>query len=546
MTSTGLRAIAWASVVLAFSAAWVFGEEASLPVAASVASDRSPGGGAEVHGWFSVELSEERGHALLHVPPREALSLGGRPRAGAALGTARPVRRLREGPIGLAAIDREVYAAFAPDPEAAEPRIAVMSMEVAPAPIGDAWWVVGESERLRRRPSIRATSLLGFVGGPRGPVALVEDGDGAPMVLRLSDEGWEDLGVPEGAGSGEAVIRLVEATAEPVLVVAGGAGARAWTYSATDSDEASEAWRPITVPGELGPALESGGIRVVWYRDGSWGWSDGETITVERGGKLARFEMGSDEGEMDGASKAGMLAFPSLGRLMEVRAAAPTEDEGSVMDRLWCREASLTTGRTLYAGEMRGRGLFARHEIGLLAVGMVAVSAVMLGLLLFGGVRPLDPATGLVPASVGQRVAAGAVDLGFGLSLVMAFRDGWVETLELVLVNPVGIGGVVALQVLGAGFAASMLGELALGRSLGKLFAGIVVVSARGRDGKRERPRWVFLLAREAFRWALAPVALVGIFTRDGRHPGDRLAGSIVVVQFPPGAGVERDSDQGR
>ncbi|MEO0716461.1 MAG: RDD family protein, partial [Planctomycetota bacterium] len=102
-----------------------------------------------------------------------------------------------------------------------------------------------------------------------------------------------------------------------------------------------------------------------------------------------------------------------------------------------------------------------------------------------------------------------------------------------------GLGGAWSLlAVLLMGLILGTVTEWLLGRSLGKSLMGCGVVSVR--PGRGARLSFVQALGRNAFKWALAPGAAMLLVDASGRHRGDVVTGTAVVVR----ARNPQDSDE--
>ena len=78
--------------------------------------------------------------------------------------------------------------------------------------------------------------------------------------------------------------------------------------------------------------------------------------------------------------------------------------------------------------------------------------------------------------------------------------------------------------------------EAGFGRSPGKALLGIEVVRmSRGESaftGLVVRPSLVMCLVRNAIKWIMPPVAMLGLLDPELRHRGDVLSRSAVVVKY--------------
>jgi hypothetical protein len=90
------------------------------------------------------------------------------------------------------------------------------------------------------------------------------------------------------------------------------------------------------------------------------------------------------------------------------------------------------------------------------------------------------------------------------------------------------------------GVLSSTIGESISGRTLGKAFAGCMVVRcvAPGADAahalKASPPSFAQALLRNIIKWCLPPAAMVALWREGARHRGDQYTNTAVVVEIPP------------
>ncbi|MBC6953782.1 MAG: hypothetical protein DYG93_07875 [Leptolyngbya sp. PLA2] len=149
------------------------------------------------------------------------------------------------------------------------------------------------------------------------------------------------------------------------------------------------------------------------------------------------------------------------------------------------------------------------------------------------GVVTLPP--GVALASRSKRLAASLADLLLAAAAASIITGAPVAEL-LSPFTLLGITGSPAepLAVLAIAIVHGAAGEWLGGLTLGKWLVGIRVV--RANPDRLLRPALWRAALRNAFKWVLAPWALVGLMTPNARHRGDLLAGTVVVepIQQPP------------
>ncbi|MCA9287374.1 MAG: RDD family protein, partial [Phycisphaerales bacterium] len=219
-------------------------------------------------------------------------------------------------------------------------------------------------------------------------------------------------------------------------------------------------------------------------------------------------------------------------------AGSPESGRGSLIDaklELRLVEVSLDTGAVLYDGAMQTGAPLGQQEVRALLIVVMGVSAVLLLWAIRGAGQertirlPEDAAL----AEPGDRLLAALADY-----LVVCVLTGWalgeglwdMVTMRVLM----GVQGPqAALVFLGVGVGLGTLMEGLFGRTPGKVIFGVRVVAAAGRRGGTWAPPGLGrALGRNLFRWVLAPVALLELTRRDGRHAGDRLAGTAVAVEI--------------
>ncbi len=263
-------------------------------------------------------------------------------------------------------------------------------------------------------------------------------------------------------------------------------------------------------------------------------------------------------------------------------------------------EVSTLNGAELFAGGAKREGPLTRRDVGTLALIVSAMTAVVLLFVLRAdNTNVVRLPKGYSLAAPARRFIAAMIDFlpgyliavwSMGVSLSQVFLAGFggsgLETSTLLNgMDPLSAGAMLIVASLVAAAAHCAIGEWLLGRSLGKLLTGCEVISALdqqerksrrtkigsgatedgqseekaadrvGQRGEREESveqgeasavsaRGVTLwqaVVRNAVRW-IPPLAILVVLDPNFRHPGDVLAGTVVVL--PPEPEEEEEDDR--
>jgi hypothetical protein len=248
-----------------------------------------------------------------------------------------------------------------------------------------------------------------------------------------------------------------------------------------------------------------------------------------------------------------IVSLDQVGRIalvwQEAEGPAPSKDNGLPVRRAPSSpktniiEISAATGHVLYEGPARVGGPVSSQELKLLAIALVGVMIVVVAVILKpdGGGAGLSLPKGYALAEPGRRVVAGVVDVLLATLVVSAvLRVSVLELLSADLLSR-GSGGITAvLLILGVGFVHTTLGDWLIGRSIGKVATGCLVVRpgvTKSEPGGEvspvlSRPTLWRAAVRNLVCWLLPPVAMWGMGGADHRHRGDIASGLVVVVEF--------------
>lgn len=527
----------------------------------SISLPADANGHVESHGWIIVPTP--RAASLVHVPPRgPTMSSSGTvfitpPRS------VHHTANLHEMPEAIAAWERSVYLIFPPsiagesgaDGAASRDRPRrVLTLSVFPAPFG-AGWGADAGDRLTVLPPLDARGrLIGFVGTPLGPAALVQERDGDPtgprgvrLVLlahHVAPHAWIDIPIPHKVLdsmrpglSARADLGWVQLTPHPKglgIFTRSDAACGLWIAELPrdGSVEVGVIWQYQMLPRDVGsPDARIGPLHFVsgWlayvraYGDGSLLIRQ---ITPEREITLAR---------IDGVtSQYGVVPLDASSRLVVFsRQPDPPASRRTSSPGYLVHEVSTHTGRVLATGPADGSGPISRDQYRFLAIGLVVFTAIVLIIVLRPEEAPaaitLPEGTALAPPVL--RVAAGIIDTGFALLLVRWFTPTLFP--GLLAMNAAEGWLFYTCLLLAAGFLHCAIGEMLIGRSIGKALTGCRVVSVIAPPGEtpplRPPPPWAAIV-RNLIRWTVPPVAWTFPSQPDLRHRGDRVAKTAVVV----------------
>ncbi len=225
-------------------------------------------------------------------------------------------------------------------------------------------------------------------------------------------------------------------------------------------------------------------------------------------------------------------------------------------------EVSVGTGAVMYSGELLVTSPISGADYRMVGV----ILAYALGMVVIFLVKTPRPDAVLIPegysiAEPGRRIVAGIIDVAIGVAL--ASKIWHVPLADAISPGSLGTeaGQGVILTSVGLMIALGTVLELLFAAWIGKIVTGCEVVAvgevggkppaektageagASGEPKEDEGPAhgtFAHLLLRNAIKFGLPPVALLGLFDASGRHRGDQLAQTAVVVE-----GVEEEGQDG-
>lgn len=568
----------WIALLIAWLASAEFARAQSWPAASSMIGQ---GPSPLTHAWIVMPTevgvppasskapgssASQPGCYLVHIPSRRGPPMAGPGLKGATSGTVRVATRLADFPAGLAAVDNRVY--LVTDDKAGTGMRRVFSIAAVPSGIGDLW-SFDPPDRLATMPALPAGGrLAGFAGSPLGPVALIDhladtahdavasrpnpsDPSARYHLLVLDDDGWTPLAMPP-LEPGSTPMGLVPVRDGLALLITGpNIQPGAWIARTPSPITAapSLSWQRRTwatsgtsLQGPLNShsLIQSGGL---WVR----AIPNAQTLELwsaenDHWFSLAGFGTGMQESALVPLDDVGRVALIWRGPR---DASAPADSDAPSANRsaYQIAELSAATGRVYYTGLARAKGPISWGDFRLLSLVLLTIMAVVL-VIVARSERP-DAAVvlpdGLSLAEPGQRFISGLLDFVVCGSIAFWLWDvSWVEA-----ANPIWIlsarGEWTLLTWIGVGLFVCTLSEAWFGVSPGKILTGIGVVSCRplgaDKDAKPRRKRGIGLRAavtRNAIKWILTPLAVLGLLGDDSRHFGDIFAGTAVVQAPKP------------
>jgi uncharacterized RDD family membrane protein YckC len=537
------------------------------------------------HGWMVVQSGAN--WALVHVPPRVDAEPGAQGPLSASGGSVRLVTSFTTPPVAIAAIAERVYMVIETVDRAGRvSRREVRSVTAARSGLGGLWRFDPEGD-LYTHPLLPAGGqLLGLAACDGRLVALIDDSaEPNPVgprigVLDGNTWAWADVSeeiaaglssatgrgrlVPLRAGAGvcipglDGIVTLWEGTceilkAEKSFVFGGGDEEEPLISQKKESSQATVRWRwtrhQYAIPDSSradpanGTLIECAGARL-WIHASPSGMVDISALGEKKSVPLATFA--------DVTLPLSVCELEGDGRIVVVwtEIETPGSESGkelapsSPRKSYQVREVSAATGRVLYEGPAKSMGPVSPADLRILSVVLLITMAVALILVL----RP-DPSDGVITlpedtflAEPGRRLLASLADAMIAWWVASAV---WGIELGESLAPANMLGGatlLVAGTTLAVGWLLGTIGEWRGGRSLGKILAGCEVVSIDPAlplklDGPLPRPSFWRSLKRNAIKWFLPPVAMLGLFDQQGRHRADMMARTMVVIRVEPQEG---------
>lgn len=551
-------------------------------------------GGGESHGWMvAPSTNSDNGSSLIHLPPRDLAGDQAARYSTVADGAVQVATRLERAPERLCAWERTVYLIFGSERVGEDRKQRrILSVTTSPSPVGKTW-TYNTTGRLRVCAALPGEGqLVGAAGSDKGLVALLRSGEegGARErfeLLVMHHGQWSGLDLADlddGPGLGResvsgADVRLIGMPeGVGILVIQAGGRGSFWHARFEELPEVAqvpvESGQPSRASDESGP--EPFGFKINWEErsiplaasggspvvpDGAVYWireslvyavrDADRTLSIRSANERSNREI-ARLFEVPGQYAAAPIE--QVGRLAILWIAESEDDSSGKGNAYEIREVSALTGRLMYEGQAHAERPVSANEFRVLAFMLVVVMAVVLLFVLRSdeGQRAVHLPPDRVLAEPSRRAVAGLVDV-----LPCAWIVGQIYGISIAKVFGtllfMGVGQEVAplLLVLGLGFIHTTLCEWLFGRSLGKALTGCEVISVAAKrkpgaspvDDEAVGPRLWQAAVRNLVRWAIPPVAILGMADLSRRHRGDILAKTAVVV--PVLSEPETDSEGG-
>lgn len=536
--------------LLAFTSTGASGVEPQLLSAGGLSHpDRLGPRDVESHGWIIVPTP--RATAVIHVPPRSPIQVGGGKTIETPPRGVHHVAELRESPEAVAAWDRRAYLLFAQPQSQAEPQPRrLLTVSVFPAPLGTGWGA-DSGERLTALPPLEAQGrLIGFVGTRFGPSALLYDRasagpDGPLRLLVLVDhQAWREVPIPSevldaarpglSARSDLGWVQLLPHANGVSLFVRSDVRCGLWaadvTFVPDESSRVDAQWRWAPLAREAGsPDARIGPLHIC-----------GGHVTYARrlgDGAISIRQMTSDkEIEIRRLSApTGIFGIVPLDASARLAVFTQTSDERRAARSSHAAydvtEISAHTGRVLAQGPVGGASPVSRRFYQGVAVALFVLATVALIVL----IRPRgDPGVVALPTGVAiappmARIIAGMLDFATAFLLVRGLLENFTPGLVLFTLE-LGMAAYILL-VLTMGFIHATIGEAIFGRSIGKALTGCRVISVRdASDQAAKGPSLGAAILRNLVRWFFPPLAWTFMSRPGEQHRGDRLARTTVIT----------------
>lgn len=531
---------------------------APAPAATPEAADSSSGL-RDSHAWTAVPIYRRNDEGdivasgswqLVHFAPRRLAKLADGKAHGAADGVVRPSLLLPQQPERLAAYDTTLYLFFpAKIGSGARP---VQRLSAIPTGFGDLWRDE-PADRPRSLPDLRVPGALADAVGTRiGPLALLVDqpstldsGFRYRLSLLVGDTDWTELTPPPtDLSSRVAGVQLVPSTspdrreARARLAVVRPEGViELWALSARRGAEDKTlelSWtavgeRRLSAPISIADAakldlFESGGVLLACRRAG-------DELLIEAldpTGPSALQRLASP-GAMTAA-----IPLDGVARVAILGVTPPAPQATTTNPTVGILEVSAWTGRVLFQGPPQRAGPVTPGDVRLLVAILFGLSAVVLALVLRGGAdESFSLPDGFALASPRRRLAATSLDAFAVLAVSMRLMGssiGEALTPEGILSSTTWTAAAVAI---GMGLLMSVVCEAAFGRTPGKFLMGCEVLGLRpGPNSQSAGPDVRAAAVRNLVKWLAPPVAALALLDPSGRHRGETLSRTAVVVRI--------------
>lgn len=560
----------------------------------SLADENTAAGRAVTHAWIVMPApAGEHGAEVLHLPPRGLLDRDGK-LIGAKPGEARIATALLSPPVAVAARDGRLAMVFVDAfPNSSGRTLLTMSAALKSPGV----WETPQG-RLDSLLSLRADGLLlGFAGAEAGYCALYQGltaGKEDPsklMMQMLVGSAWVDVMLPPEMQAIAGECFSFNAEKKPVTTAtwrlfampdgvgllvlppqAGGGDGVVGTLWMAKLPTPGPKESPVPVwsqaPVNLALAGASQERVSALCAAGHIVITALSTKSLASEGVLHVFTRPLGQPQLawrDVASVASIstehvvVALDGVGRIA-VESSPVSGGNLKELPKQTLTEVSVGTGAVMYSGELVVTSPISGADYRMVGV----ILAYALGMVVIFLVKTPRPDAVLIPegysiAEPGRRMVAGIIDVAIGVALASKLWN--VPLADVISPGSWGseAGQGVILTSVGLMIALGTVLELLFGRSVGKIVTACEVVAVGEVGGKppaekvegaadaKEQEQaelahgnFAHLLLRNAIKFGLPPVALLGLLDASGRHRGDQLAKTAVVVE-----GVEEEEQDG-
>ncbi|QOJ01281.1 MAG: RDD family protein [Phycisphaeraceae bacterium] len=530
-------------------------------------ADETPGSGTtsglfDSHGWavlpHTVTGDAPPAWRVVHLPPRRLARLTDGKAHGAPDGTTRPLRfaTLPREPIALAASGGRLALVFPPREEGGGRP--VITVSARPSGVADLWRDEPSQGFLLEPELPPEGELIGFAADQRGLAALFrepsDDPDEPRYTLRtLHGARWTSEEIRPPPMLAEIVrVTLAGSPSGVMLVTLDAEGWAALGEAAPTAAASSDpdgrivpAARRVRLFESPAEARRASNARLFTAGDDLFAASaERGRVVVVRAGEESPVTVWTFDAPADGVVS--LIPSPGTGRAVLIAASPPTSGEGASgsepaetgsVRRGWpirVVERSLWTGQVFYDGPPVGPGLISPHDVRLLLAGLLGLAAVVLVFVLRteGKGAEFSLPEGLAMAEPGRRLIASLIDTLLALIIALRFWGLSPGSIFEPDVWSSAVGVWVVMTLLGVGLGVGTLMEGLLGRTVGKMLTGCEVVRVEGDEAVT--PGLWRALVRNVVKWTLPPVGMLAFLDPSGRHRGETLTGTGVVVRPEP------------
>lgn len=493
------------------------------------------------HTWASYTNADDE-VILVHLPPRNTVTVSGVTIEGAGPGALQTVRRLSKLPDALAGIDNRVYLVFPLAYSNGELIRRVYSGRALPTPVG-ASWAFEPVDRLDSHPSITfvgdlsalvaTTDALFALTKYTAPVVEAQRLDvGDPplpySLLQMTTDDWVEIELPSQSEQ-ETQWRIACVGAELIAINQTSDGQLiSWVL-----DQTGQIWsrwmdEPIAAP--IGRFEVVSGMRTLHLIE--WDTNDSATLHVwSKGGvytiaSAIEIPPNAQLASLDSVNRIVAISQP----MVQSKAGEADQSSDATTPSITITEIDGSDGSVVYSGgpvlQVPVSAAEVRFLVGMMILIMIGVLVVVI---MPDKSDAMQIPDGFALADPGKRLIATIIDV-FLVAVLMGqlFGVQVVEILTLsVIVRSDGAWLSIPATMI-SGLVIMSFFEWALGASPGKFLMGVRVAKALSGPVQRV-PLWAALV-RNVMKWILPPVAALALVDPEMLHRGDRATRTLAVV----------------